>query len=46
MYDNGILVKGDSVAILAEEVRARERTFFEQEIPKFKEIFEFDIDNI
>lgn len=43
MYENGILVKGDTIAILAEEVKARKRTFFEQEIPSFNKIFNFDI---
>lgn len=43
MYKDGILVKGDTISLLAEEVRARERTFFEQEIPKYKKLFGFDI---
>lgn len=43
MYNNGVLVKGNSITVLAEEVIARKRTFFEQEIPKYKQIFGFDI---
>lgn len=38
-----IIDKGDEIWILAEEVKARKKTFFEDEIPKFQEIFGHDI---
>ncbi len=41
--EDGVLNQGDEVWILAEEVKARKKTFFKDEIPKFQEIFGHDI---
>lgn len=41
--EDGIVNQGDEIWILAEEIQARRKTFFEDEIPKFKEIFGHDI---
>jgi superfamily II DNA or RNA helicase len=37
--DDKIIEKGDTIWLMAEEVESRKRTFFEQEIPKFKKLY-------